>query len=55
MGFGIKELWIFLKRLVDFHEIWLAGDATQGDLDVIIFNNTASIFFKIGLNKFKLD
>jgi hypothetical protein len=44
-----------LKRLVEFHEIWLGGDATQGDLDVIIFDHTASTLFKIGLNELKLD
>jgi hypothetical protein len=44
-----------MKCLIHFHDIWFGDDATQGDLDVIIFNNTAPTFFKIGLKKVKLD
>jgi hypothetical protein len=37
---------IIFYRLVDFHEIWFGGHATQGDLDAIIFNSIASIILK---------
>jgi hypothetical protein len=34
MALVLKMYGYVLKRLVDFLEIWLEGDATQGDLDV---------------------
>jgi hypothetical protein len=37
-----------LSRLLDFHEIWKAGDAIQGDLDAIILNSIASTILKKG-------
>jgi hypothetical protein len=33
--------------LVDFHEIWWAGDATEGDLDAVNFS--------LSSNHFKMD
>jgi hypothetical protein len=39
-------LYQLLNQLVDFREIWQAGDAIQGDLDVIIINPIASTFLK---------
>jgi hypothetical protein len=35
-----------LNQLVDFHEIWWAGDAIQGDLNVITFNPITSNILK---------
>jgi hypothetical protein len=32
--------------LVDFHVIWWAGDAIEGDIDAIIFNPIASRILK---------
>jgi hypothetical protein len=31
---------------VDFHEIWLAGDAIEDDRDATLFNSVASIVQK---------
>jgi hypothetical protein len=35
-----------LNQLVDFHEISLAGDAIQDELDAIVFNLIASAILK---------
>jgi hypothetical protein len=32
--------------LVDFHEIWLGGNAIQGDLDAVIFSPIPSTILK---------
>jgi hypothetical protein len=36
----------FLKRLVDFHEIWQGGNAIQGDLAAITSNPITSTILK---------
>jgi hypothetical protein len=36
---------ITFEPLVELYEIWFGGNAIQGDLDAIIFNPIASIFF----------
>jgi hypothetical protein len=38
---------ITLTRLVDFHEIWWAGNTTEGDLDAVNFS--------LSFNHFKMD
>jgi hypothetical protein len=35
-----------LNHLVDFHDIWYGGNATQVDLDAVIFNPTSSTILK---------
>jgi hypothetical protein len=31
LSLGIKDLWIYLKPLIDFQEMWQEDDAIQGD------------------------
>jgi hypothetical protein len=46
LAWGVKDLWISFEELGILDKIFYAGDATIGDLNVIIFNPIVSTILK---------
>jgi prolipoprotein diacylglyceryltransferase len=51
---GINMCGYLLNHMTDIHEIWLGGDAIQGDLDAVIFILLVSTILKWLRFKFQM-